>query len=183
MKQYGKDNFAPFRKYITFFRDEDTIRNPKKGFLGVPEIMLHPLRMKNMEEIKTRMEDGKEFDYVTARMNKYNYFPFQVTSHLPLEPRDELSRLLNLLLKPTGYRDGQFTYHLTIDKRTYFYVLVEEASKETLRHCLPVQDKDKLSILRKYTSSLIFTMVNPDRHPMVIKFLNKESKKLVRTSN
>jgi hypothetical protein len=169
MKWYTKNEYTNFRKYLTFFRDIN--------FKSVPEIMMHPLLRRNIQEQKTVIVNGSEFDYIQKHKNKFNYHPFQVFEHKPLEDNDELSRGLKYLFDPRGLQSGKNRYHLTIDKRTLFYVLYESLEKRNAEHFVQINEKKKLAYLRKKTPFLLFTTVNPENTKQVIKGFIKQVKK------
>jgi hypothetical protein len=146
--QSGK--FNDFKKFITFFKN---VNNNS----GVPELALYP-RTKNTDKcIETKL-DVSGYDWITKHFEEFNYFPLLVQPH-KLYEKDDFYKFLIQGFNPEGYIDpetSKVVYHLTIDKRTYFYMLKEVIEKKTYDHCLDIHIKNKLKILKEKNSELIF---------------------------
>jgi hypothetical protein len=141
--------FDDFKKFVAYFKDQGMNS-------GAIELALYP-RVKNVLKcIQTKL-DMSGFDYIVKNLDDFNYFPLFIFPH-DLYAKDELYNFLNDAFKSTGYIDPETkkVYHLTIDKRTYFYMLVEATDPEVLKHCLPIEDEHKLKLLRKKHKDLIF---------------------------
>jgi len=141
--------FDDFKKFVAYFNDQGMNS-------GAIELALYP-RVKNIVKcIETKLE-VPGFDYIVKHIDEFNYFPLFVFPH-EIYAKDELYTFLNDSFKPTGYIDPETKkiYHLTIDKRTYFYMLIEASNPETLKYCLPIEDQNKLALLRKKNKKLIF---------------------------
>lgn len=141
--------FEDFKKFIAFFRNADTRS-------GVFEVSLFP-RIKNNDKcIETKL-DLPGYDWIVKNLEEFNYFPLLIFPHILYE-KDELYKFLIDGFNPKGYTEPETKkiYHLTIDKRTYFYMLQEVIDKDTIKYCLSISSKDKLKILRTKNPNLIF---------------------------
>jgi hypothetical protein len=141
--------FNDFKKFIAFFKNVN-------NNLGVPEIALYP-RIKNTDKcIETKL-DIPGYDWIKKNFEEFNYFPLLVQPHKLYEKGDFYKFLIDSF-NPEGYTEPESkkVYHLTIDKRTYFYMLTEVIEKETLKYCLNDSFKNKLKILRSKNPELIF---------------------------
>ena len=146
---FFSEKFKDFRKFISFFRN---INNNS----GVPEIALYP-RAKNSDRcIETKL-DISGYDWITKNLEEFNYFPLLVQPH-KLYEKDEFYKFLINGFDAKGYTESETNkvYHLTIDKRTYFYMLFEVIDEETKEYCLPIETKNKLKILKDKNPDLIF---------------------------
>jgi hypothetical protein len=114
--KWQTSEFEPFRKFVTFLWDAGNMQGKK--FYGTPEIALYPLRMRNLKEIKTKVDDSTNmFDYIMERSEKYNYMPFQSMYHEFLKHDDKFYRMLMSMFSPRGFVEGKIVHHLTNDKR------------------------------------------------------------------
>ena len=162
--------FEPFRKFVTFLWDAGNMRD-KKNY-GTPEIALYPLRMRNLKEIKTKVDDSTNmFDYIMKRSNKYNYIPFQSMYHQFLKHDDKFYRMLIAMFSPRGFVEEKVTQHLTIDKRTYFYMLYEEVEAKNRRYLVELREPKKLAILQKRNPELILEVMSPYKFKKNAKYL------------
>lgn len=153
-KNFWNDEVKDFRKFMTFFQEAT-------GPVGVPDLALYPRRKRSLKEIITkRPENG--FKWIQEHIEEFNFFPLFIFPHLGFE-KDEQFNFLDKAFSPKGYyeEDTKSVYHLTIDKRTYFYQSIEYSDKKTLTHCLPVYEKNKLDILRKWNPQFIFQLLVP----------------------
>jgi hypothetical protein len=148
-KAIESGDFDDFQKFIAFFRDADFDS-------GIFELSLYPRITHKNECINTKL-NLPGYDWINKHLNEFNYFPFNVHTHKIYE-KGKFYDFLEDSFKPSGYKEleTEKVYHLTIDKRTYFYVLVEAASADTLKHCENIDNDDKLEILRKRNPELIF---------------------------
>lgn len=138
-----------FEKFFSFYRDADFNT-------GTPEISLYPRTKIDNICITTKLDLSKGYEWIKENIDHFNYFPLFVFPHLPYE-KDSLYKFLNESFRPEGYRDlenGKI-YHLGIDKRTYFYILYEAVSQDTLKFCEDIKVEDKLKILKKNNPDLI----------------------------
>jgi hypothetical protein len=141
--------FNDFKKFIAFFRNADNRS-------GVFEVSLFP-KIKNTDKcIETKL-DLPGYDWIVKHLEEFNYFPLLIFPH-NLYEKGELYKFLIDSFNPEGYTEPETkkVYHLTIDKRTYFYMLDEVIENDTKKHCLSVSSKNKLKILRSKNSELIF---------------------------
>jgi len=149
MIDFRKELFAgkltDLSKFMSFFREA-------KGFSGVPEFALYPRRIRSFETIVSKKQD---YDWIISHMEEFIYIPFQIFSHKPYE-KDELYKFMKESLSPKGYSEKK--YHLTIDYRTYFYVLAEATDKQTLKECIPIKIPNKLKQLTYKNKKLIFDL-------------------------
>jgi hypothetical protein len=148
-KAIESGEFEDFQKFIAFFRDADFDS-------GVFELSLYP-RVKRRNECITTKLDLPGYDWIVKHLDEFNYFPLQVHNH-KLYEKGKFYKFLEDSFTPSGYKELETgkIYHFTVDKRTYFYVLVEAATLETLGNCEDVDDMQKLNILRKRNPELIF---------------------------
>ena len=148
-KAIDEGKMESFKKFLAFFRDS-------KYNAGVPEVSLYPRTKKEKICITTKLDLSKGFEWIRSNIDYFNYFPLFVFSHLPYE-KDKLYDFLNKSFKPEGYKEIETgkVYHLGIDKRTYFYILYEAVTLETLKYCEDSKNENKLKILRKSNPDLI----------------------------
>lgn len=171
-KKWVKKSFQPLRKFMTFMWDAGNKLDKENS--GPPELALYPLRTRNMVEVKTVIKDSESpFEYVSRRLSQYNYFPFQETYHKFLETDDKLYKMLNLMFSPRGYKEGGVVHHLTIDKRTYFYMLYEETDDDIKNYLIDLKDNNKLSTLQIRNKLLQLPINSPFKINKLIKKLDK----------
>lgn len=141
--------FDDFRKFIAFFRDADFDS-------GVFELSLYP-RIIHKNECMTTKLNLPGYDWIVKHLDEFNYFPLFVHPH-KLYEKGTFYKFLEDSFTAKGYTEPETkkVYNLTIDKRTYFYVLVEAVSDETVKHCEAIDNDHKLNILRKRNQELIF---------------------------
>ena len=165
---FWKEEVTDFRKFITFIREHG--KNPP----GVPDMAIYPRRKRSMDEIITK-KPIEGFTWIREHQSEFNYFPLFVFPHLGFEKDDQYT-FLEKAFSPEGYycEDTKMKYHFTIDKRTYFYMLQEYTEEKTLKHCLPIKDKNKLKILQEFNPELVFTL-SPPKPP---KYFEPKSLKL-----
>jgi hypothetical protein len=152
---FWKDEVKDFRKFITFVKENN--KNPP----GVPDLAIYPRKTRSLEEINTKKpKDG--FAWIKTHQSEFNYFPLFIFPHLGFE-KDSQYTFLEEAFSEKGYhdKDTKMTYHLTIDKRTYFYMLVEYSEEKTLKHCIDVSEKDKLKVLQTFNKELLFKLSPP----------------------
>jgi hypothetical protein len=89
LQQFNKPIFKPFRKFIHMYEDNKTI--------GVPELMLYPLRRRG-DEIVTKVE-GDVYDFIKKHEKSFNYEAVNVFNHKPLKMYDELFVFMNNINK------------------------------------------------------------------------------------
>jgi hypothetical protein len=167
--EWRKPYFEPFRKFITYLWDAGNMRG--KDNFGTPEIALYPHRMRNLKEVKTVIDDSiDKFDYIMKRKDKYNYIPFQSLFHRFGE-KDKLYDMLISMFSPNGYKEGGVVQHLTIDRRTYFYMLYEETEKKNKKYLVDIKEPRKLSILQKQSSDFQLKVMSPYKFKQNKKYL------------
>jgi hypothetical protein len=88
---------------------------------------------------------------------EFNYYAIDMYKHDPLQ-KDEMYDKLLKLFSPKGMFIDDQNFHLTIDKRTYFYVIYESYSKEDRKYVVPIKEEKKLNILKKKNNDLIFSL-------------------------
>lgn len=141
--------FNDFKKFIAFFKNADNRS-------GVFEVSLFP-RIKNADTcIETKL-DLPGYDWIVKHLEEFNFFPLLIFPH-NLYEKGELYKFLLEGFKPEGYMEPETSkvYHLTIDKRTYFYMIKEVIEKDTMKYCLPLETKNKLKMLKSKNPELIF---------------------------
>lgn len=169
-KKWQTPSFEPFRDFMTYIWDAGNMKG-KENF-GTAELALYPRRIRNLTEMKTTLDDSIDlFDYVMERKNEYNYLPIHSLYHEFLNPNDKLYRMLIAMFSPRGYREGGVIQHLTIDKRTYFYMLYEETDKKSKPFLVDIFNPKKLPILQKPNPNLIFKIMSPFKFKRNIKIL------------
>ena len=169
-KKWQEPSFEPFRKFVTYFYDAGNMKD--KDNFGAPEIALYPRRLRDVTEIKTTLNDSTDlFKYVMNKQNEYNYIPFQSLYHKFLTPNDKLYKMLISMFSPRGFIEGGVVQHLTIDKRTYFYMLYEETPKKFHKYLVDIREPKKLPILQNRNPELIFRIISPFKWKRNVKFL------------
>ena len=154
LKTYNKDTrFKSFKKFISFIYDE--------YMMGAPELILYPRRKRVFEDVKVDLKElGLTFEeYMKIHYEEFNYYSLDIYKHNPLDLDEMYHRLLQLL-KPKGLFIDDQNFHMTIDKRTYFYVIYESYSKKDRKYLVPIKDEQKLNILKKKNNDLIFSIGN-----------------------
>jgi hypothetical protein len=145
--------YKDFRKFITLFYD-------KRKFSGVPEFSIYPRKKRSLETIKTKLSNKENgFDWIVKRIEDFNYFPLFIFEHKEFE-KDDLYAFLEKVFTPEGYTETESkkNYKFTIDKRTYFYQLVELSDKKTLSYCIKLSENKKLSQLQRFNRDLLFDL-------------------------
>jgi len=169
-KKWQMSWFEPFRKFITYLWDAGNLRG--NDMFGTPEIILYPRRTRILKETKTVLDDSVDkFDYIMERQDEYNYLPFQSLFHQLRMPNDKLYRMLISMFSPNGYKEGKMVQHLTIDKRTYFYMLYEETEKKDRKFLVDIKEPKKFPVLQHTNPNLIFQVKSPYKFKKNIKYL------------
>jgi hypothetical protein len=152
LKTYNKDTrFKPFKKFVSFLYDD--------YMMGAPELILYPRRKRVFEDVKVDLNElGVTFEeYMKEHYEEFNYYSLDVYKHDPLQ-KDEMYYKLLKMLNPKGMFIDDQNFHLTIDKRTYFYVIYESYSKEDRKYLVPIKEEQKLNIFKKKDFDLIFSL-------------------------
>lgn len=135
-----KGSNLDFLKYRHFFQDKNNI-------VGVPEVILHPFKKRSNHELKFNREETANQEWLMKNLDKYNYRPISINKHTTYQESD-FKRLVDKLLSPEGAEIEGVLYHMTIDTKTLFFVIVELADEDTLKRCLPIDYKNKLEFLK-----------------------------------
>jgi hypothetical protein len=114
------------------------------GLIGVPELILHPLKNRNVEPIKTKKSDAT-FEWLVENMDNYNYFPLYVEDYS--KNKSTHLAVMNQLLSPEGAELNGNICHMTIDPLTSFYVIYEMCEEEVQKRCIPIDEPNKLKYL------------------------------------
>lgn len=132
-------DYPQIAKYYHYSEDS-------KGNIGVPEIALHPRRIRVNTEIVSNEKDINENFNLEESKDEYNYYPLIIGEHRKFQ-QDEFYMYVEELISPQGLAINDKTYHMTIDTRTKMYVLYEEASEETKKHCIPIKSNIKTNFI------------------------------------
>jgi hypothetical protein len=165
-KKFAQKRFKSFRKFIMLYRDAK--------WMGVPEIVLHPLRTRNQVEIVREVKSGFELDMILKQEKTLNFKPLQVFEHTPFETPDELSIYLDLAFSSKGYKEDSINQHLTIDRRTLFFCLYEETAPKDRKYLLNIFDNKRLYSFKKLNKETIFNVFRPENEFYISKHLDLE---------
>ena len=135
-----------------------TIACNSRGFISVPEIVIHPLHFRRLESVNIRERFRNPEDIVTYSLQnkaQYNFFPLlyiykggtftfkdlksiNTLKVLQKTEPDEgpiknktlkiLKNIMNKLLSPYGYVINNINYKLNIDMRTGYYMFASDNS-------------------------------------------------------
>jgi hypothetical protein len=171
IKRFGdhwpKRYFEPFRKFVTFMWDAGNMKD--KDNSGPAEIALYPRRVRSIMEINTTVSDKQDlYSYVKKRIDEYNFFPFDDINHKYFA-KDKLYTILLNMFSPGGHLGR----HLTIDKRTYFYMLYEETQSKDRKYLVDIKESKKLPLLQKDNPERQLPTNSPFRINKLVKRLEK----------
>lgn len=127
-----------YLKYRRYFSDID-------NNVAVPEIILYPFKERKMDYVITKPTDIS-YEWLNSKMDQYNYLPL-ITVQYDVNDKSSFDTIINSLLSPSGYKDEEKTYHMTIDPLTHFYVITEFCDENVLKRCIPVSTENKLEYL------------------------------------
>jgi hypothetical protein len=171
IKRFGdkwvERKFESFRKFVTFMWDAGNMKDRDNS--GPVEIALYPRRIRSMVEIKTTVPDKQDlYTYVKKRIDEYNFFPFEEMPHKYFA-KDRLYETLLQMFSPRGHLGR----HLTIDKRTYFYMLYEETQTKDRKYLINIQEPKKLPLLQKDNPESQLCINSPFKINKLVKKLEK----------
>jgi len=152
-RYYGQKRFEPFRKFVNLVKDQKSI--------GSPELILYPRKIRTFEEIKTDLKSLDFSTYYQDHISEFIYYPLEIFKHNTYDSDDEMYTSLIKLLSPDGMIIDDQLFHLTIDKRTYFYTIQEEYEESQRSYLLPSNEENKLKIFRNTNKDFIFNHFKP----------------------
>ena len=171
-RMYVTKEFEPFRKYLTLMLTDEP-------FFGVPEIILYPHKIRKFMDVKTSIPINSELAHLKKNEDTYNYFPINIFKHTPMNAKSELSFAMQRYLSSRGFTQDGVTLHMTLDKRTHFYVVYSQTDSKTKKFLVPIQENKKLSFLRKPQRETLFKLVDPEKNNTFLKeFQRYKNKKI-----
>ncbi len=126
----------PFLKYRRNFMDSANV-------VGIPELILHPLKERNLKPIKMKKQEAT-YEWLSNNIDKYIYEPLYIEKY---EGDKKKIGIIDELLKPEGATISGKNFHMTIDPMTSFYIIYELCSEEVQKRCIPVEEINKLDFL------------------------------------
>ena len=113
------------------------------------EVMLYPKNKRIFEDVIT-LENEFDEDYMKKHLKEFNYKPFMIFDETVSSI--DYKSIFDKLLSVEGFTNNDGTFHVTVNKIDGTYVLAEEASEDTLKNCVPINE-NRVEYLKEYIAS------------------------------
>jgi hypothetical protein len=96
------------------------------------------------------LENEFDEDYMKKHLKEFNYKPFMIFDETVSSI--DYKSIFDKLLSVEGFTNNDGTFHVTVNKIDGTYVLAEEASEDTLKNCVPINE-NRVEYLKEYIAS------------------------------